>query len=80
MVDEKWQVVKQLFFAALELPASEREAFVESHCNGDQELTREIISLLECEQLSTGFLEGTSWTCKETVWSFLSRNVPGADG
>ena len=46
MTDDRWQRVKALFQAAVERPASEREAFLASAAGDDDALRREVESLL----------------------------------
>jgi eukaryotic-like serine/threonine-protein kinase len=47
--DSRWKQVEDLFFAAADLPESERTAFLDSTCAGDSELRRETESLLATE-------------------------------
>jgi eukaryotic-like serine/threonine-protein kinase len=43
---ERWERIKTLFAAALEKNAGQREAFLQEACGHDQELRREVVSLL----------------------------------
>ena len=43
---ERWQQVKQIFQAALDVPRPERAAYAGTACGGDEELRREVVSLL----------------------------------
>src|SRR5262249_35043996 len=43
-----WPKVEELFHAALRREAAEREAFLAEACQGDEELLREVVSLLAC--------------------------------
>ncbi len=52
----RWQQVKQIFQAALDVPRAERSAYVSTACAGDEELRREVDSLLANEEDSDGFL------------------------
>lgn len=47
MTPERWQRVKELFHAALELQPDERSSFLEVRCAGDATLLAEVMSLLE---------------------------------
>lgn len=47
MSTARWEQVKSLFHAAMELPASERAVFLETQCKGDAALRREVESLLK---------------------------------
>ena len=49
---ERWQQVEELFHSAVERPVEERDAFLAAACGGDDELLREVASLLT--QQSTG--------------------------
>src|SRR5205823_3863687 len=53
---DRWQRVNHIFGAALERPAEEREAFVEKACVDDEELWREVRSLLAARAEAGGFL------------------------
>ena len=57
MTDERWQRAKALFQAAVELPAEERHAFVVNAAGDDDELRREVESLLTSDAAGTGFLD-----------------------
>ena len=46
MTPERWQRVEELFRTLIDRPADEREAYLTSVCDGDQELRREVLSLL----------------------------------
>ncbi len=43
---ERWKKIKELFLAALEREADERTGFLDEVCNGDDDLRREVESLL----------------------------------
>jgi eukaryotic-like serine/threonine-protein kinase len=53
MTPERWQHVKDIFYAALERPPAERASFIDSACAGD-EATREEISQLVSAHEETG--------------------------
>ncbi len=46
MTPERWHKVKKLFRSALEQKTEDRAAFLESACDGDDGLRREVESLL----------------------------------
>lgn len=52
-----WERVRELFHAALDRPASTREEFVRSACDGDERLRGEVLSLLRAHVEAAGFLE-----------------------
>jgi hypothetical protein len=47
MTPERWKQISQLYEAAHSRPSSERSAFLAEACAGDEELRREVGSLLE---------------------------------
>jgi serine/threonine-protein kinase len=57
MTPERWQRVKELFDSALELEAEERRVFLNQRCAGDDELRREVESLLESDDDTDSFME-----------------------
>jgi hypothetical protein len=56
VADERWQRIKELLDAALERPAEARQAFLVQACGGDDELRREVTSLLAAGDKSRDFL------------------------
>jgi serine/threonine protein kinase len=54
---ERWQRVRELFDAALELEPSRRSALLERECTGDDSLRHEVESLLTSHETSKEFLE-----------------------
>jgi eukaryotic-like serine/threonine-protein kinase len=53
---ERWRRIEELFQAALDRDVRERRAFLEASCAGDEELRREVESLLEREPGMDKFL------------------------
>jgi eukaryotic-like serine/threonine-protein kinase len=53
----RWKEVEAVFEQALELPACERTAFVQQNCNADEELCREVESLLESHASAGRFID-----------------------
>ncbi|MGE0127868.1 MAG: tetratricopeptide repeat protein [Blastocatellales bacterium] len=49
MNSERWRRVEELFGAAVDRPDAEREAYLTQVCGGDEELRREVLSLLACD-------------------------------
>ena len=47
LTPERWKRIDELFAAALDVEPSEREAFVRRASDGDEELCREVLALLE---------------------------------
>jgi eukaryotic-like serine/threonine-protein kinase len=54
---DRWQKIEDLYHAALKLATSERAAFLQQACSGDEELCHEIESLLASDQQAKSFLE-----------------------
>jgi eukaryotic-like serine/threonine-protein kinase len=54
---ERWQQARELFKSALEREASERSAFLDEGCAGDESLRREVESLLSSLAQGSSFLE-----------------------
>jgi tetratricopeptide (TPR) repeat protein/predicted Ser/Thr protein kinase len=57
---ERWKQIEAVFQQALELPAGERPAFFDKTCNGDEELRREVESLLDAHAGAGNFLDRQS--------------------
>jgi serine/threonine protein kinase/Tol biopolymer transport system component len=56
-VSSNWERVRAIFHAALEQPADARVAFLSSASDGDEDIRREVESLLAAHRASDGFLE-----------------------
>jgi serine/threonine protein kinase len=57
MDPERLRQVEELYHAALELPATERESFIQERCDNDVELRRELETLLAVKKSSNNFFE-----------------------
>ncbi len=57
MADGRWKKAKELFLAALERPADQREEFLHAECGGDTALFEEVSSLLASHAEAEGFIE-----------------------
>jgi eukaryotic-like serine/threonine-protein kinase len=58
---ELWKQIDGLLDAALELPPGERERFVAAACDGNEEVRREVLSLLRAQEQAGGtFLAGSA--------------------
>jgi len=60
MNPERWLRLEGIFLAARELPAGEREAFLDRECAGDAALRADIVSLLGAADADPEFLDGTA--------------------
>jgi serine/threonine-protein kinase len=56
MTPEGWQRVKEVFDAAANLQGSERVACLDEACRGDEELRREVESLLSSDEDPKSFI------------------------
>src|SRR5881227_1287218 len=54
---ERWKEIEVVFEKALDLPTNARTAFLEKSCNGDEELRREVESLLESHASAGSFID-----------------------
>lgn len=57
MADENWENLKEIFHAAVALPANERAAFIAQWSKGDNSLRQSIESLLESHEETNNFLD-----------------------
>src|SRR6185436_10539465 len=57
MKPERWKQVDELLEAALDCPAPERAEFLDRACSGDEELRRELESLLISDGEAARFIE-----------------------
>jgi serine/threonine protein kinase len=57
MTPERWQRINELFHCALEREPAERAAFLDQACADDQELRREVESLIGSNENSDSFID-----------------------
>ncbi len=57
MANEKWEQVKEIFYAALRHAPEEREQFLNESCKGDDDLRREVESLLSSSLAAGSFMQ-----------------------
>ncbi len=57
MNSERWQEIERLYYTVLEREPDERAAFLESVCAGDEDLRREVVSLLAASEQIGSFME-----------------------
>src|SRR5262245_3048137 len=60
MKPERWRQIQSLYYTALECEATEREAFFAEACAGDDELRREVESLLAVHERAEGFMSASA--------------------
>jgi len=54
---ERWKQIEAMFEQALELSPEQRQTFLHNSCNGDEELRREVESLLASHDQASTFIE-----------------------
>ncbi len=59
MSPEQWKKIDELLDDALDLPPERHSSFLDEACNGDEELRRELESLLAAHQKAGSFIETT---------------------
>src|SRR5262245_15184720 len=57
MNKDQWRQIEKIFYSAMELPLNERDEFVGQACAGDEELRREVLSLLAANRDAMSFLD-----------------------
>jgi eukaryotic-like serine/threonine-protein kinase len=58
MDSERWKQIEGVLQSVLDRPLEQRDAFLRSACAGDDEMEREVRSLLTSDRKAGGFLEG----------------------
>src|SRR3954463_49416 len=61
MTPERWRKVDEIFQAALELKPDERTAFLDNSCAGDEELRREVESLISSDEQGLSFIDAPAF-------------------
>jgi serine/threonine protein kinase len=78
---ERWQRIKQLCHSALEISASDRAAFLDQACDGDESLRREVETLLVHEEEAEHFIEepavevAAKDIARDTAPSLIGRQI-----
>src|SRR5690348_7250563 len=57
MTADRWKQIETLFEQALDFPTNERATFLQQACNGDDELKREVESLLDSHSKAGPFID-----------------------
>ena len=73
MANERWQKIEEVFEKAVELSKNEREKFLNSVCNGDDELRREVEMLIAADSAAEEFIEEPI-VGNHTLSNFLSQS------
>ena len=78
MTSDRWRKVKKIFQAALDRAPEERSAFVAEACKGDDELRREVESLISSDGRSGAFLDAPAYQAvAEKIVNEKSELKPG---
>jgi len=75
MTSERWQQVNDLFQLAAERAPEERTTFLQTACQGDEGLRREVESLIACYERAENFIESPAF---EVVPELLTDDRPDA--
>lgn len=79
MTPEQWKKIDDLLDAALDLPPERHDAFLDEACEGDEELRREMESLLAAHQKAGSFIETTPAKGMASALDFEKAQVfPGS--
>jgi Tol biopolymer transport system component/serine/threonine protein kinase/tetratricopeptide (TPR) repeat protein len=57
MTPDRWKKVEEIFNAAVEVPAAEREAYLNEVCGADRELRQEVERLMALDEKAGDFIE-----------------------
>lgn len=79
---ERWQLVEQVFHEALQRPPGERRSFIASSCAGDDDVRREVESLLAADTSFDGgddLVQGvvTDWAADTRPAEMAGREIGG---
>lgn len=74
-----WQQIEALFHAAMERDRTERDAFLDQACVGD-EVRREVESLIAQATARTNLLDRPAWALDEGLSAAISTHIPLTPG
>ena len=72
MTRARWQQIDRVLQAALDRPEEQRAAFLDEACSGDDDLRKEVASLLSFHGRAAGFMEAAPFEAE--------GNAPGDSG
>ena len=80
MKPERWHRIEHLYHSALRVPSDERAVFLKRECKDDEELCREVASLLSYEDSAAEFIESPAFTvaAKLVVPDLERASIPTA--
>ena len=61
MGPDRWRRIEQLYHSALKIPLEQRRTFLKDECQGDDELQKEVVSLLSYESSAAKFIESPAF-------------------
>jgi serine/threonine-protein kinase len=67
MTNEQWQMVKDIFSEAVELPLAERLAFVKQKSGGDKAIVKEVKMLLASDEEAEDFIENPAIAVSQLI-------------
>ena len=76
MRSERWRRIEELYHAALDQDISRRAAFVDAACQGDEELRREVESLLAAGHEDDGRFDSPAWDGAANLLEDAPAHVP----
>src|SRR5436190_3396423 len=76
MNSDKWRKITELFEAALERPADERAAYLETACDGDEEVRRRVEEMLAADARENLFIDRPAYNA---VGTFVPSLLTQAD-
>ena len=79
MDPESWRRIEELYHAATKMTADERAAFLQDACRDDEELLREVLSLLAHEASADGFIETPAFDMAARMMAHDDSHRPKAD-
>src|SRR5678815_947904 len=77
MDPERLRRIENLYHAVLELPITERETFINENCGGDEELRREIESLLAIKSSPNNFFDQPPLSLAAEMFAEKKSNLAG---
>src|SRR3954447_25730270 len=80
MKPERWQRIEELYHAALEQHASGRVFFLAGACPDDEELRRDVESLLEASHADDGRFDSPAWDGAASLLDGPPAHVPLSAG
>src|SRR5215475_13788307 len=81
MNPDRWRQIGHLYHTALELEPAAHAAFLDKACDGDDELRREVESLLHAHEQADGFIDGkvagvvAEMAARQQATSFVGRSL-----